>query len=273
MITPNNLFIKRLSAEWHNNLRALNLVTDWTVLVYIVIPFVFLGIYQYEIWWRSPPEGLAFIPFNFFVAINAFFAWSGTIRLFIKGADQLFLWSRKNWIRAVVSRGIAYSLVLNFMLTLLLFLILAPFYMGHYEIPLNTLANLFLITFLSKVTVGLLKQFMQLSFSGIKHFFVQKGTFVAFILLFVWSASYLPAGPLPGFVSVIILLITGSYLVNKRINTKGSFFDDLEREQNESLKYVNLVFNISGISAPKQSKRTRPLLLRRSNLLFNPCLA
>lgn len=69
MITANSLFIKRLSAEWRNNLSALKLIADWTVIVYIIIPFVCLGIYQYVLWWRTPPEGLALIPFDFFVLI------------------------------------------------------------------------------------------------------------------------------------------------------------------------------------------------------------
>ena len=270
MITPNKLFFKRLISEWKYNFSIWRTVIDWTIALYIVIPLIAFGIDQYWIWWHITPNWLNIIPFNFFIATNVLFAWSGTIRVFIQEADQIFLLNQNKWVKAIIKRGIAYSIVLNLILSFFFFLILAPFLIVHYKISNITLVVLFLITFMSKIALGLLKQIIELYFYGFKQVLLLRGIFISISSLFITFFHYfILENSLVCYIFIIFLLIINCILVNKRINIKGSFFDDIEREQNERLKYVNILLGLSGMHIRKPKKqRIRPWLFSKSNLIF-----
>lgn len=269
MFNPNQLFLKRVIFEWKYNFSNWKMVVDWTIALYIVIPFLIFGVEQYVNLWNTSQNWLTGVPFNLLMSITAFFAWSGTTRLFIKEADQLFLWSRKKWIKKLMIRGIAYSTAINFIFNVVFFLLLAPLFIGHYEITTITFVNLFIITFIFKILLGLLKQLIELSFNGFKQVVVLKGTFVFFNILFVMFIPFLIMKTLSSLLLIILLLIFGWYLMNKRINIKGTFFDDVERERNQELKYVRFLLNRAGFSFQKVNKqKLRPILFRHSNLIF-----
>ncbi len=188
--------------------------------------------------------------------------------MFIAQADQLFLWSRKNWIKEIKKQGLAYSFLHNVILTLLFLLILAPFLLGYYKLLPGELAALFLITFLARMTSGLLKQLNRFNFTGIKHFLVSALAVILFLAAFVTITRFLLSGHLFGYLSMLLLSAACGYLTNKRVNLPADFFEELEQELNEKLKFTSLVFGVSGISMPKPSKRARPLLFKQSNHLF-----
>lgn len=110
MITVSRLFFRRVIADWKYQYQVWKSAVDWIVALYIVIPFSAGFMYYYLTWWRAVPGWLEYIPLNTLSAIIVVFAWSGTISIFVEGADQLFLLQRKVWI----SRIIKYSLVYAF---------------------------------------------------------------------------------------------------------------------------------------------------------------
>ena len=269
-MTINQLFNKRVSAEWKYNFSLWKMVIDWTVALYIVVPYSIFLAEQYLSWWRIAPNWLDGVPFNLLIAIMSLYACSGAVRLFIKKADQLFLWSQEKWILGLVKRGIAYSVVLGLFQSSCFFLLLAPFFLVHYEVSVTNFAVLFVVTLFAKLILGILKQLVELSFSGFKQVLMLRGIFIFSNLLFVFSIPFLMRNSLVNQLIVIAsLLILSLALVYKRINIKGSFLIDVEREQKEELKYVRYLLSMSGKASPKRSKRrTRPLIFRESNLLF-----
>ncbi|HOB86305.1 MAG TPA: ABC transporter permease [Bacillota bacterium] len=268
MIATSALFRKRLLAEWQMNLRAWRLMVDWTVAVYIIVPFAYLGISQYLAWWAAPPAWLSLVPLDLFAVLCGLFAWTGTIRVFIARADQLFLWSRKNWIKATRIRGLAYSFLKNLAHTLLFFLLLAPFLMGCYRLLPGELAALFLTTLLARMIMGLQKQFIRFLFSGIKRFLLSASTAMLLPALFIFASRHLLFKALFAGLLIFFLSAACSYLSHLRVNLRTDFFEELEQELSEKLKFAGLVFAASGIAVPKPSKRARPLLFKKSNHLF-----
>ena len=71
------------------------------------------------------------------------------------------------------------------------------------------------------------------------------------------------------FTCCILLLVTLGFLIKMRLNLKGSFYEDIAREQRERLKYVSFLLSLSGVSSPQPGSQKRcPLLFRSSNHLF-----
>lgn len=269
MININKLFIKRLTSEWKYNLGVWKSVIDWTVALYIVIPALAFAIYQYRLWWYNPPKVLAMLPITIFIAISAFFAWQGTIRIFVKEADQLFLLKRTKWVPGIIGRGISYSIFLNLILSLFFFSLMAPLLIKHYEISISDFIAFFLITFLIKVLSGLLKQRISLFVQGIKQYLALKGLFVLLSSIFVIILPHIFNSSVLFFLIVLILLICNYVLIQNRIKLEGTFLADVEREQKESLKYVSFLLSFAGVRVEnKKSQRSRPWLFRKSNHIF-----
>jgi ABC-2 type transport system permease protein len=269
MMTPEKLFNQRVISEWKYNISVWRTVIDWTVALYLIIPFIGFALHQYLGWWGMTPQWLDICPFSAFMVICIIFAWSGTMRIFLREADQLFLLNRKKWINTMVRKGITYSIFWNFFLSVFFFLFLTPFLIGHYQVNIYELIALGLITFLFKVVLGLLKQFIAIAFYGFKQWMIFRVMFVFSSFLFAVVIPHILPSYTLCFMLISILLLVLYILIKKRLNIKGNFLADIDREYQEKLKYVNILLRISGVTIknPKR-QRKRPWLFRHSNLIF-----
>lgn len=269
MRTPRQLFVKRLSTEWKYNFGIWRMTIDWTVALYIVLPALVLGVSQYLSWWESPPLWLNALSANLLFAACFLFAWSGTIRIFLEEADQLFLLKQKQWLKTLLRYGLFYSFFLYLIVTALFFLVLAPFILGYYQFSQMQMALLFAITFLTKVLLGLARQIVSLRFYGWRQFIAIKGLLVLGSI--VYLALVLPAlhNPVISSLLILMLVVAVSALSIKRLNYQGDFSVDMAREREEKFKHANLLLSFSGANIRKPRKqRIRPWLFRRSNILF-----
>lgn len=270
MTTPEKLFYHRLITEWKYNIGVWKTVIDWTVALYMVIPFLAFAGYQYLEWWKVTPPWLELVPFSLFAATSLIFAWSGTVRVFFQEADQLFLWNRHKWLDTMIRRGIIYSICLNLTTSVLFFLLLAPLLIGHYQMSINELISFGLITFLVKIVLNLLKQLLTLIFQGVKQWIILKGMLILFGFLFVTCIPNILSNSTLYIPCILILLLIIPILINKRMNITGCFLLDIEREYRERLKYVTFLLKVSGTNFKNPQKpKKRPLLFRNSNIIFN----
>ncbi|ATW27512.1 hypothetical protein DCMF_24625 [Candidatus Formimonas warabiya] len=270
MITPEKLFYQRIVSEWKYNFGAWRTVIDWTVALYILIPFLAFSGYQYLEWWKTTPLWLEPVPFSFFALASLLFAWSGTIRVFLKEADQLFLWNRHKWINTLMGKGIGYSIFLNLVTSVFFFSLLAPFLIGHYRMDIDKLILLGFITFLAKVVLGLSKQLLALIFPGFKQWIILRVLFLFSSLLFVTCIPYLLLNRVLCILCIFILFLVILILIRRRLTIRGSFLPDVERENSERLKYVTFLLKMSGITIknPKKQKK-QPWIFRNSKLIFH----
>lgn len=199
MTTAKKLFLHRLVSGWAYQYSVWKTVVDWIVALYIVIPFSALFIDTYISWWRHIPTGLNYIPLNALLVIVLLFAWSGTLRIFVEDADQIFLFQRTAWIKRLIKYSIAYYIGSCFLVTLLFCIVLAPFVLLHYGFTIHSFLWLIMSTFLIQASIGILKQLIEFRFQGWKR----------------------------GLVKVILLVISGAYLqitVISLINQLTLFF-------------------------------------------------
>lgn len=269
MMTAAKLFLRRLVSEWKYQFEVWTTVVDWVVALYIVIPFLGLFLQQYLSWWRKIPEWLVYTPLNVLLGIIVLFTWSGTIRIFVEDADQLFLLQQKTWIRQIKKYSLGYSIVINLFTTSLVIIVIAPLLLRHYGFSFTECVWLVLFTFVFKTAIGIGKQLTALHFKGLIQRLVMfvllliTGTYYRLSMVFLLSHRSL------FYLSALVLLTTLILLLYRRVSIRGTFSEDVSREQDAKLKLANLFLQIHGTQMKKPKiSRKRPLLFRNSNLLF-----
>lgn len=121
MITPAQLFFRRVRAEWRFQYGVWKTAIDWTVALYIVIPAALIGLNYYALLWKNQYGWMEGLSFNWLLIAVYIFAWSGWIRTFMEEGDQLFLLRCKGWVKRIVALGLGYSVVLNIFSSFLVF--------------------------------------------------------------------------------------------------------------------------------------------------------
>jgi ABC-2 type transport system permease protein len=269
MTTITGLFFRRLVSGWRYQVQVLRTAVDWTVGLYIVIPFAYIFIDFYRSLWRSVPDWLNYIPLNVLLAIILIIAWSGTIRIFLEDADQLFLLQRKVWISRIIKYSLGYSVIYNLVVASLLIIILAPFLLLHYGFSIIGVVWLTAFVFLLKSCMGLAKQLVELRFKSWVKYIVRYAVFLLTGVYVRQSVVLLLSGQGLFYLSMFVLLIIFSMLLYKRVKFRGTFFEDVLREQTAKLRLAKFMLQQAGtyVKMPRFARK-RPLLFRNSNLLF-----
>jgi ABC-2 type transport system permease protein len=269
MMTVSRLFFRRIVSSWKYQVQVWRTAVDWIVALYIVIPFSYIVIDFYLSLWRSVPGWLDYIPLNVLVAIILVFAWSGTIHIFVEDADQLFLLQRKVWISRIIKYSLGYSIINNLVVTSLLLIVLAPFLLLHYGFSLIGVVWLTVFVFVLKNCMGLAKQLVELRFKGWDKRIIRLVVFLITSVYVSQSVVLLLSRKGLFYLSMFILLMVLSLLLHKRVNLRGTFFEDVAREQTAKLRLAKYMLQNAGTYVKKpRFSRKRPLLFRNSNLLF-----
>lgn len=268
-MSPNKLFIRRLTTDWKYKYGVWKTTVDWTVALYIVIPALILGIDQYLQWWKVPLFWVNQVPINILLVVCYLFAWAGSPRIFLEEGDQLFLLNRTKWLKQIIKQGLIYSFLLNSLFSMFFFVLLAPLLMKHYQISSAYFACLFFITLFLKIFLGLAKQLLNLRYYGWKEFIVVKGLLITGSFVFIRIIPYSLNNYIVAIITMLVLIMFSLILTLIRINFLSHFLADVAREQKQRLKYVSFLLIISGINVKKPKKqRIRPLLFYKSNLIF-----
>lgn len=269
MISATQIFFRRVVSEWKFQYSVWKTAIDWTVALYIALPAVLIGLDNYILLWKNQYGWIKALPFHWLLLVIYLFAWSGSIRTFMEEGDQFFLLQRKSWIRRMITLGIAYTAILNLLSSLFVFFLLAPLLFIHYKLSIVQVTLLFVFAFLLKTNLGMAKQLFVLRFQGWKQAIAFKIAFISMSIIFIKGTPFFIGRPGLFFITCTMFFITLGFLVKMRLDAKGSFFDDVAREQHHRLRYASLLLSLSGISAKKpNSQKRRPLLFRSSNHLF-----
>ncbi|AGL02562.1 ABC transporter permease [Desulfoscipio gibsoniae] len=268
MITPTKIFYKRIISEWKFQYGVWRTAIDWTVALYIVIPSIIFGVYQYIELWQTQLPWLSNLPPQLFTGVIFFFVWKGTVRIFIEEADQLFLWQQKSWLKQILKLSIGYSVFLKLCFNGFIFLLLAPVALG-YQFSMAEFMQLFIISFLAGMCLNFVQQFFSLVYQGIIGVVAQAVLFFLAGILFV---NIMPKtiGQTGLFTVIALLLsVTLGTLIFRRLTIKGTFFKDVTREQYARLRHLNFLLGFTDLNIKRPLlKRKHPTLFSSSNPLF-----
>jgi ABC-2 type transport system permease protein len=268
MITPQQLFVRRLASEWRFQYTAWKSVINLVVAIYFVLPAAFVSVHGYIMLWRQPPAWLGLIPLNWLAAAVFYYAWSGTIRILVEEADQLFLLQRRDWIRRITGLSLCYSTAVNLISSLLLFVLLAPVTFMHHLSWAQT--GLFMtIAFLLRTDLSLVKHRIAVQWSGWKRFLLKKTLFLALGVPFVWGIDLILNHLFISLAIIALLLLLSVVLIAARLNQRRTFLSDVAQEMSARLRYASFMLRVSGMTFKKPPvQRRRPRLFPSSNPLF-----
>lgn len=268
-MTPKQLFWRRLLSEWRLKHTAWSTTIDWTVALYIIIPGLIIATVSYIRLWKQLPAWAVGLPTAIPLLLISLYTWTGTIRLFLEEADQLFLLQHREWTRQIMSCGMGYSAVCSLLTTFFVFFILAPFLLLGYGLSIKQLFLLFALAFLLKMNIDFVKQFVSLRLKAWIAKIILIVLFIPMQVLFVIGANLLLTYFPLCYACCLLLALTLLLLIKIRLEISGTFLEDIFRENREKLKHVSILLGISGVSIKKPSlKRKRPVFYSRFNHLF-----
>ncbi|MEX2415061.1 MAG: ABC transporter permease [Paenibacillaceae bacterium] len=267
MFTVNQLFFRRLFANWKFQYDVLRTVVDWVTALYFFIPALMIAVYQYYTWWHVTPWWMDGVSFNIIVIALSLFASTGAVRLFILDGDQLFLVQRSRYYRSLMKLGILYTFMLQFALSAAIILLLAPFLLIRYDLSLIQMIVLFLFISVYRSNFALLLQRVSNHYSGWRYVCLWLGLKLIFVTLYILLLAKWISMPLLFFVVCALLMASAVYLARYRLTVRGTFFHDVEYEFKQRMKFAALLFR--GLTVKKQRmRRSHPFLFPNSNLLF-----
>lgn len=272
MISPKQLFINRLKNEWIFNFKVFKTSFDWLIGIYILVPLLLVGLYNYFSLWGGIYDVDFFSLYITVYFILYLYSWTGDIRSFIEFGDQIYLRQKEGWIRKLRKIGIAYSLINSMITTVLVFLLLAPFLIVYLKISyLESIILLFFI-YIFRLDHMYIKQFISLYYEGWKRIFVFLITIIISFLIYAFLIFYLNR-TIELIIAVFMLILLFYQLHSKKLTLKWSFYEDCIREQNQKIKYARYLLQVSSyfngpVIKKKKRKKRKLWLFRNSATLF-----
>ena len=269
MMSVTRLLLLRIVSDWKYQYQVFRTAVDWIVAIYIVIPFSYIFIDFYLSLWRTIPGWLFYISLNALIGIILVFIWSGTVRIFLEDADQLFLLQRKIWINRIIKYSLGYSVGSNLLSTSFLLIILAPILLLRFRFsPAKIIwLTFFIVEF--KTCIGIVKQLVELRFKGWTQHIIRIVLFLITIVYLRESVVFLLNQWDLFYLLELSLLVALILLLTLRMNLRGAFSEDIFREKNVKLRLAKVMLQNMGTYVRKpRFSRKRPLLFRNSNLLF-----
>src|SRR5690625_1617183 len=108
------VFFRRLRDRFRFQRKVLDLVFDWTVIVYILLPALIIIAMMYRSTFITLPLWMDVLPVEFILFIAYITVWLGSVRLFVEEADQLFLLQKQSAYEALKRYGLQFSSLLAF---------------------------------------------------------------------------------------------------------------------------------------------------------------
>lgn len=264
MITPKRLFKSRIHENAVFQWKAIRMVMDWTVALYIIIPALLVAGYHYFQAFQEPPAIIALLPVQVILFAAYLFAVTGTLRYFVEEADQIVLSKAPSWIQMLRKRGFVYTVSIQTFLTLLLFILLLPvlilFFQAVEVVILAVLTLMIKMNYLLAVQI-----FDQLP--GWKAVLRRVLLWIAGWAVYALGGYLLLLHIAWGLLYGLLLTVSLIFLWKDKLKSAGDLERDILRERKAKLRYVGLWIGYATPIRPKPTRK-RPLLFRSSNRLF-----
>jgi ABC-2 type transport system permease protein len=269
-ISSLTLFSQRLWEEWKFQTRVIRSILDWTIIMYILVPWLVVFGFIYRSWWIEQPEWIEQIPSVLIIVLGYLAAWTGNYRTFIQEADKVFLVKHPFLYIAFKRISYGYSLFFQTLGIGFVTILFLPFFIHTYEYTFTQVALFFLLlTTLKWLVMAIKPKLTKIEGKFIRSVF--RG--LAFILgswtiQFIYSYWILGSMILPILASILFAILAVA-LYAPALSKLSNFDEELANEQKERNKYMNSVLTLSPeLEKVKVSNRKRPWLYRKSGRMF-----
>jgi ABC-2 type transport system permease protein len=264
------LFLNRLVGEWKFQTRVFRSILDWTIIVYILLPWLVVFGFIYRSWWVEQPEWIEEIPFVLIVVVAYLAAWTGNYRTFIQEADKVFLIKHPSLFIALRKFSYGYSLLFHALGIGFVTLLFLPFFIHTYQYS-NAQVFLFfvLLTTLKWFVMSIKQKFKKIDGKFIRYI-CRGGVFIlgSWTIQFIYSFWLHENLLLPALACALFTALAVVFYAPK-LSKLSTFEEDFANEQEERNKYLNSVLTLSPeMEKVKVSNRKRPWFYRKSGRIF-----
>jgi ABC-2 type transport system permease protein len=264
-----SLFFTRQIREWKFQYGVIKSVADWTILLYIILPSLAIGIGIYRSWWIEVPSWILSIPVEWLFLVGYVFAWFGNYRTFVEEADKVFLIKNKSLFLRMKVWSFVSTVFTQLVFIILQLCVLLPFFVTYYELNFETIFVYFFYLIHMKILLmygkGELRKIKQ---KYLRLFFLLLvfvlGSWISQLVIWMitdYALYFLFIVWIPGFI--------GLYLSIKKLLRLSNFDEELMIEREEKLRYVGLIHQFSySVEKTTPVIRKNPILFRHSKRLF-----
>ncbi len=258
-------FYKRLRHELGRKWKSIRSITDWTVALYIIIPaFIFMGIYYRSLWTEELSMGETVY---FGLGLLAFYVitYGRGVRSFFEQADSLFLISYPAHMQKLIQYGMTYTFIRIAITNVVVVVVMLPVLLKSIGVTKVQVVLFWLFFTVFRFLLALLTRCIHvrvgkrwllwviknvifsisLSFFGVSLFFIYKNPFYSILCI-----------------GLAVFLIT--VLIKEKLNYKNSFFKEIEKEKEESMRWTSGIMQVGGHAAKPSSSNKKPWMFPRS---------
>ncbi len=259
MTSVKQLFFSRFKKGWLYQYKVWKSAIDWVVWLYILLPALAIFIYQYYLLFLGQVEWARVVPIELTWVLLFLLSWTGGMRLFIEEGDLLFLRQQKRWLLGLMRLGIMYSMVKNLFFTIIVFILLYPFWVVYGDMFNSEVALFFVFMFVFRFILQFSRQFIEVTYHGWWSIVANGLFFISMLFVYyLYCANSFTSKLVLTFLLSVILFS----LYKKRMRTTWCFYQDCLREEHYRLRLTMFFVGATGYKADKSFfKRTKPLLL------------
>ncbi len=230
---PAGLARERITAYWAKVLRSWRTVFDWTVVVYVVVPGLWIGGHLYAEFWREPPAWVTELPVALPSALLALFVavLAAELRTFAEEGDGLFLRRNRAWTRTITRIGLAYTFAVKLLLSAMVTAVLAPFYLAIAQWPVGVLLWHMAGLACGGYLFALLCDAAHRRWSGWRKHVAELVLTAAWVALWSGAVRLAEARPFVWPALAAVLALGGAALSARRLRANGTFRHEVETER------------------------------------------
>lgn len=258
-------FYKRLRHELRRKWKSIRSITDWTVALYIIIPaLIFMGIYYRSLWMEELSIGET-VYFELGLLVFYVITYARGVRSFFEQADSLFLISYPAHMQKLIQYGMTYTFIRIAITNVVVVVAMLPVLMKSIGVTKIQVVLIWLFFTIFRFMLSLLTRFIHvrvgkrwllwliknvifsisLSFFGMSLFFIYKDPFYSILCIGL---------------TVFLIIV----LIKEKLNYKNSFFKEVEKEKEESMRWTSGIMQVGGHAVKPSSSNKKPWMFPRS---------
>ncbi|MCC1487787.1 ABC transporter permease [Bacillus tropicus] len=258
-------FYKRLRHELRRKWKSIRSITDWTVALYIIIPaLIFMGIYYRSLWMEELSIGET-VYFGLGLLVFYVITYARGVRSFFEQADSLFLISYPAHMQKLIQYGMTYTFIRIAITNVVVVVAMLPVLMKSIGVTKIQVVLIWLFFTIFRFMLSLLTRFIHvrvgkrwllwliknvifsisLSFFGMSLFFIYKDPFYSILCIGL---------------TVFLIIV----LIKEKLNYKNSFFKEVEKEKEESMRWTSGIMQVGVHAVKPSSSNKKPWMFPRS---------
>lgn len=263
------IFFDRVKRDGVFQYNIIKSVADWTVLLYMIIPAVAIAVSIYCSWWRELPPWTEQLPFSLWASIAFLICLVPRYRTYVQEADSVFLVHHRSLFLSMKTWAYFYS-IMKALLQMMLFIVaVLPFLLKVYSFTVTEVVS-FACFYMAVLLVSMsVKAILFRRFSGWRRYLMGGGCVVFLLIMNGFLLKDLSTHLFFSSIILVLLIVVSFFLYYPRVKSTAYFQYEYAEENEERLRYMNLIFAASPtLEKPKSIKRKKPILYRHSRRIF-----